>query len=62
MMRKIKESFSRILPIIKKEFLQFTRDRRSLIVFIFVPSFMLILFGYALNLDVKDAPFAVLDQ
>jgi ABC-2 type transport system permease protein len=62
MIKKILESINRILPIIKKEFLQFTRDRRSLAVFLFVPSFMLILFGYALNLDVKNAPFVVYDN
>lgn len=61
-MSKISESLDRILPFIKKEVLQFIRDRRSLIVFLFVPSFMLILFGYALNLDVKNAPFVVLDR
>lgn len=61
-MNKFIESLNRILPFIKKEFLQFLRDRRSLIVFLFVPSFMLILFGYALNLDVKNAPFIVLDN
>lgn len=60
--KKISESLNRIFPFIKKEFLQFTRDKRSLIVFLFVPSFMLILFGYALNLDVKNAPFVVLDR
>ncbi len=60
--KKVSESVNRILPFIKKEFLQFIRDRRSLIVFLFVPSFMLILFGYALNLDVKNAPFVVLDN
>lgn len=62
MIEKIFASFRRILPIIKKEFLQFTRDRRSLAVFLFVPSFMLVLFGYALNLDVKNAKFVVYDQ
>lgn len=62
MIEKIFASFRRILPIIKKEFLQFTRDKRSLAVFLFVPSFMLILFGYALNLDVKNAKFVVYDQ
>ncbi len=61
-LNKAIESINRILPFIKKEFIQFTRDRRSLIVFLFVPSFMLILFGYALNLDVKNAPFVVLDK
>lgn len=62
MIKKFIESLNRILPIIKKEFLQFTRDRRSLAVFLFVPSFMLILFGYALNLDVRNAPFVVYDN
>lgn len=61
-MKNILESLYRILPFIKKEILQFTRDRRSLLVFLFVPSFMLILFGYALNLDVKNAPFLVFDK
>ncbi len=61
-MNRILDSLNRIIPIIKKEFLQFVRDKRSLIVFLFVPSFMLILFGYALNLDVKNAPFVVYDQ
>ncbi len=61
-MDKLKESINRILPFIKKEFLQFLRDKRSLVVFLFVPSFMLVLFGYALNLDVKNAPFVVLDN
>lgn len=53
---------SRIAPIIKKEFIQFVRDRRTLAVFLFVPSFMLMLFGYALNLDVKNTSMIVLDQ
>ncbi|MFN4110916.1 MAG: ABC transporter permease [Ignavibacteria bacterium] len=61
-MKNMLESLNRILPFIKKEILQFTRDRRSLLVFLFVPSFMLILFGYALNLDVKNAPFLVFDK
>lgn len=61
-MKNMFESLNRILPFIKKEILQFTRDRRSLLVFLFVPSFMLILFGYALNLDVKNAPFLVFDK
>lgn len=61
-MKSFRESLNRILPIIKKEFLQFYRDKRSLIVFIFIPSFMLMLFGYALNLDVKNSPVAIWDR
>ncbi|MBU2444682.1 MAG: ABC transporter permease [Bacteroidetes bacterium] len=61
-LNKITASIGRIVPIAKKEFIQFTRDRRSLLVFTFVPMFMLILFGYALNLDVKHVPTIIWDQ
>jgi len=60
--QKIAASFGRIAPIAKKEFIQFIRDRRSLLVFTFVPMFMLLLFGYALNLDVKHVPTIIWDQ
>jgi len=50
-----------ILPIIKKELRQIKRDKRSLVILLFVPVFMLLMFGYALNFDVKHAPVAVLD-
>jgi len=56
------ESLNRVFAIIKKEFLQLYRDKRSLIVFIFIPSFTLILFGYALNLDVKNTPIVIWDK
>lgn len=50
-----------ILPIIKKELRQIKRDKRSLVILLFVPVFMLLMFGYALNFDVKHVPVAVLD-
>jgi ABC-2 type transport system permease protein len=49
-------------PVIKKEFRQIRRDARSLMFMIFLPAFMLLLFGYALNFDVKHIPLAVVDQ
>lgn len=52
----------RIRPIIRKEFRQIVRDRRSLAVLLAVPAVMLILFGYALNYDVKHVPLAIYDQ
>ena len=52
----------RIRPIIKKEFRQIFRDKRSLGVLLFIPAFMLIMFGYALNYDVRHVPLAVFDQ
>jgi ABC-2 type transport system permease protein len=49
-------------PVIKKEFRQIRRDTRSLMFMIFLPAFMLLLFGYALNFDIKHIPLAVVDQ
>ncbi|MGZ4887441.1 MAG: ABC transporter permease [Candidatus Aminicenantales bacterium] len=54
--------FRCIRPFMKKEFRQIRRDTRSLIFMIFIPGFMLLMFGYALNFDVKHIPLAVLDQ
>lgn len=51
-----------ILPIIKKEFRQIRRDKRALGILIFIPAFLLVLVGYALNFDVKHLSVAILDQ
>jgi ABC-2 type transport system permease protein len=52
----------RIRPVIKKEFLQIARDKRSLILLLVLPAFLLIMYGYALNFDVKHLALVVLDQ
>ena len=49
-------------PVMRKEFRQIRRDTRSLIFMIFIPAFMLLMFGFALNFDVKHIPIAVVDQ
>jgi ABC-2 type transport system permease protein len=46
----------------RKEFRQIRRDTRSLIFMIIIPAFLLIMFGFALNFDVKHIPLAVVDQ
>ena len=51
-----------IIVIAKKEFIHIIRDPRTLIMILFLPVFFLILFGYAVSLDVKHLPLAVLDQ
>jgi ABC-2 type transport system permease protein len=51
-----------ILPIVRKEFRQIRRDKRALGILIFLPGFLLILVGYALNFDVKHVGVAVLDE
>ncbi|MBI2618956.1 MAG: ABC transporter permease [Ignavibacteriales bacterium] len=49
-------------PIIRKEFRQIRRDRRALGILIFLPAFMLVMVGYALNFDVKHLAVAVYDE
>lgn len=51
-----------ILPIMRKEFLQIGRDKRVLGVLILVPAMMLVLFGYAVNFDVRHTSMAVFDE
>jgi len=52
----------RIKPVVKREFRQIARDKRSLILLLVLPAFLLIMYGYALNFDVKHLSLAVLDQ
>ncbi len=49
-------------PVMRKEFRQIRRDSRSLIFMIFIPAFMLLMFGFALNFDIKHIPLAVVDH
>ncbi len=53
---------SRIVAVARKEFLHILRDARSLAMAIAIPMLMLVLFGYALTLDVDQVPMAVWDQ
>jgi ABC-2 type transport system permease protein len=50
-----------IIPILKKEFREIWRDPYTLGMAIILPLMLLFLFGYALNLDVKDISLAVVD-
>lgn len=49
----------RIYAITKKEFRQIRRDMRTLLLIFIFPVFLLMLFGYALSLDVKNIKIAV---
>ena len=50
------------LAVGRKEFRQIVRDRRSLMVLLFVPAFFLVLYGYALSFDVQNIQLAVHDN
>ncbi|MHB9022564.1 MAG: ABC transporter permease [Armatimonadota bacterium] len=52
----------RIRTMIWKEFLQIFRDARTLGIVIVMPAVMLLLYGYAINLDVRHVTLAVYDQ
>ncbi len=52
----------RVFAIARKETYHLTRDRRSLYLALGIPVMLLVLFGYALSLDVDEIPLAVWDQ
>jgi len=51
----------RTLAVARKEARQIWRDSRSLNLALGIPVMLMILFGYALSLDVDDIPTAVWD-
>ena len=53
---------SRVRAMARKEFIHIFRDPRSLGMGIAIPMIMLILFGYALTLDVDKVPMVIWDQ
>jgi len=53
---------SRLLSIIRKEFIQIWRDPRTLALILVIPVMQLFLLGYAATTDVRNVPLAVWDQ
>jgi len=53
---------SRLMSIIRKEFIQIFRDPRTLMMIIVMPMIQLFLLGYAATTDVKNISLAVWDQ
>ena len=54
--------FRRIWAVTQKEFIQTLRDRRTLAITLSIPMIQLLLFGFALRMNVKDIPMTVADQ
>jgi ABC-2 type transport system permease protein len=52
----------RALAVYRKELRQISRDRRTLTTIVFVPAFFLLLYGYALNWDIRHVALAVQDR
>jgi ABC-2 type transport system permease protein len=48
--------------MVRKELHQISRDRRTLLILVFVPALFLLLYGYALNFDIKNIDLAVHDD
>jgi ABC-2 type transport system permease protein len=57
-----RKSLGRLLAVAEKEWIQIRRDWRSLILSLILPVVLLMLFAYALNMDVNNVQVAVLDR
>src|SRR2546428_578473 len=52
----------RFPPMVRKEFIQMRRDRLTLAIMVGLPVAQLLLFGFAIQTDVRHLPTVVLDQ
>ena len=52
----------KVLAVGTKEFRQILRDKRTLLILLFIPAFFLLLYGYALNFDIRNVSMVVNDQ
>jgi ABC-2 type transport system permease protein len=53
---------NKALAVYRKELRQILRDRRTLLILVFIPAFFLLLYGYALNFDIRHIKLAVEDR
>lgn len=51
-----------VWAVARKEMRQIVRDLRTVLMLVFVPAFFLLVFGYALNFDVRNIALAVQDR
>jgi ABC-2 type transport system permease protein len=54
--------FWKTVAVARKELRQIRRDRRTLLILLFVPAFFLLIYGYALNFDIRHVRLAVQDN
>ena len=55
------KSLRRVWAITQKELIQLSRDRTTFAMIIMIPLIQLLLFGYAINSDVRNIPIAIVD-
>lgn len=60
--RRRDEIMRQLWALIKKEFFQIRRDPRTLGIILFAPVVMLVLYGYAVNFDIRHIGVVVFDQ
>lgn len=60
--RRLGSPATKAMAVARKEFRQIVRDRQTLAILLVVPVFFLLLYGYALNFDIKHVPLAVDDR
>jgi ABC-2 type transport system permease protein len=53
---------TKVIAVARKELRQIRRDRRTLMILLFVPAMFLLLYGYALNFDIRHVGLAVEDR
>jgi len=53
---------TRVKAIVKKEFRQMSRDKGTMAAMVLLPVFLLVMFGYAIDLDVKNLSLAVYNE
>ena len=58
----ISRSFQRISSILVKELRQLSRDRPTFAMIVVIPLIQLLLFGFAINTDVRELPVTVVDD
>ena len=54
-------SLTRFMAVARKEIIQILRDSRSLIIVLIMPVILVLLFGYGVNLDLRNLPICVFD-
>ncbi|NAW85876.1 ABC transporter permease [Photobacterium halotolerans] len=61
-MNAVSSSLIRMKAILMKEFRQLSRDRITFGMVVMIPLIQLLLFGFAINTDVRNIPVAIVDQ